>query len=80
MSAWMTNAQVRSTVRENRMFRLLIAAITAFVLAPGFAMAQGDPGKTQAIVWQFTKPGEFWFGCLIPGRFEVGMVGRIYVR
>jgi uncharacterized cupredoxin-like copper-binding protein len=37
------------------------------------------PGKTGEIVWQFTKAGEFHFGCLVPGHFEAGMVGRIRV-
>ncbi len=43
-------------------------------------MAHVEPGKTQTIVWQFTKPGEFFYGCLIPGHFEAGMVGKVTVR
>ena len=43
-------------------------------------MAHAAPGKTERIVWQFTKPGEFYYGCLIPGHFEAGMVGKIIVR
>jgi uncharacterized cupredoxin-like copper-binding protein len=43
-------------------------------------MAHVAPGKTETIVWQFTKAGEFHFGCLIPGHFEAGMVGRISVQ
>jgi len=43
-------------------------------------MAHVDPGKTQTIVWQFTKPGEFFYGCLIPGHFEAGMVGKVTVK
>jgi uncharacterized cupredoxin-like copper-binding protein len=43
-------------------------------------MAHVAPGKTAAIVWQFTKAGEFHYGCLVPGHFEAGMVGRITVR
>ena len=49
-------------------------------------MEHGDPymthvasGKTEIMVWQFTKPGEFHYGCLIPGHFEAGMIGRIRV-
>ncbi len=42
-------------------------------------MAHVAPGKTQTIVWQFTRPGEFNFGCLLPGHFEAGMVGNISV-
>ena len=43
-------------------------------------MAHVAPGKTERIVWQFTQPGEFYYGCLVPGHFEAGMVGRIVVR
>jgi len=42
-------------------------------------MVHVAPGKTGEIVWQFTKAGEFHFGCLVPGHFEAGMVGRIHV-
>jgi uncharacterized cupredoxin-like copper-binding protein len=43
-------------------------------------MAHVAPGKTENIVWQFTKAGEFYYGCLIPGHFEAGMVGKVIVR
>jgi uncharacterized cupredoxin-like copper-binding protein len=43
-------------------------------------MAHVAPGKTQPLVWQFTKPGEFYYGCLVPGHFEAGMVGKVVVR
>lgn len=43
-------------------------------------MAHVAPGKSEALVWQFTKPGEFYYGCLIAGHFEAGMVGKITVR
>ena len=43
-------------------------------------MAHVAPGKAGNIVWQFTKPGEFYFACLIPGHFEAGMIGKIVVR
>lgn len=43
-------------------------------------MAHVPPGKTERVVWQFTKPGEFYFGCLIPGHFEAGMVGKVTVN
>ncbi|MBL8516389.1 MAG: cupredoxin family protein [Betaproteobacteria bacterium] len=42
-------------------------------------MAHVSPGKKESITWQFTQPGDFMFGCLIPGHFEAGMVGRIKV-
>ena len=37
------------------------------------------PGKRGILVWQFTKPGEFHFGCLEPGHLEAGMVGKVEV-
>ena len=43
-------------------------------------MAHVAPGKTERIVWQFTKGGEFYYGCLIPGHFEAGMIGKVIVR
>ena len=43
-------------------------------------MAHVAPGKVERIVWQFTKPGEYYYGCLVPGHFEAGMVGKIVVR
>ena len=42
-------------------------------------MAHVQPGKRAEIVWQFTKAGEFHYGCLIPGHFEAGMVGKVRV-
>ena len=42
-------------------------------------MAHVQPGKQAEIIWRFTKPGEFHYGCLIPGHFEAGMVGKIRV-
>jgi uncharacterized cupredoxin-like copper-binding protein len=37
------------------------------------------PGKSGEMGWQFTKVGEFLYGCLEPGHFEAGMVGKIKV-
>ena len=42
-------------------------------------MVHVAPGKTASLVWQFTHPGEFHYGCLVPGHFEAGMVGTIKV-
>lgn len=42
-------------------------------------MAHVAPGKTATMVWQFTRSGEFHFGCLLPGHLEAGMVGNINV-
>ena len=42
-------------------------------------MAHVAPGKTQTIVWHFTKPGDFNYGCLVAGHFEAGMIGKLTV-
>lgn len=42
-------------------------------------MAHVDPGKTGTLVWTFNRAGTFDFGCLLPGHYEAGMVGRVEV-
>ena len=42
-------------------------------------MAHVAPGKQGVIGWQFTKTGEFFYACLVPGHFDAGMVGRVKV-
>lgn len=42
-------------------------------------MAHVAPGKKGEIVWTFNRAGEFDFGCLLPGHYEAGMVGKIIV-
>lgn len=43
-------------------------------------MAHVKPARTSDMVWQFTKAGEFYYGCLMPGHFEAGMVGKVIVK
>jgi uncharacterized cupredoxin-like copper-binding protein len=43
-------------------------------------MAHVAPGKEGEIVWQFTRPGEFHYACLVPGHMEAGMIARITVK
>jgi uncharacterized cupredoxin-like copper-binding protein len=43
-------------------------------------MAHVAPGKTETMTWQFTKAGEFYYGCLVPGHFEAGMLGKLIVK
>ncbi|MFC3694153.1 cupredoxin domain-containing protein [Chenggangzhangella methanolivorans] len=38
------------------------------------------PGKTDEIIWKFSKSGEFNFACLIPGHRESGMDGSVAVK
>ena len=52
---------------------------------PDMAMDEANsidlrPGETKTLLWQFTQPGEFLFGCDIPGHFQAGMVGTLRVR
>ena len=42
-------------------------------------MAHVSPGKSGEIGWRFTKAGTYYYGCLIPGHFEAGMVGKVIV-
>ena len=43
-------------------------------------MVHVAPGKTGEFGWQFTRPGTYYFGCLIPGHFEAGMIGKVVVK
>jgi len=36
-------------------------------------------GQTGEMIWRFTKAGEFYFACLMPGHYEAGMMGTIVV-
>ena len=38
-----------------------------------------QPGETGELVWRFTHAGSVDFACLIPGHFEAGMKGSIWV-
>lgn len=42
-------------------------------------MAHVAPGKSGEMGWQFTRAGEFYYGCLIPGHFDAGMMGKVKV-
>jgi uncharacterized cupredoxin-like copper-binding protein len=43
-------------------------------------MAHVEPGTTGILVWQFDKPGELYYGCLVPGHLEAGMLGTLVVQ
>jgi len=42
-------------------------------------IAHVKPGATERITWKFSKPGTFYYGCLVPGHFEAGMKGTVVV-
>ena len=43
-------------------------------------MAHVEPGETETIVWQFTRTGVFYFGCLISVQFDMEGIARIWVE
>jgi len=43
-------------------------------------MAHIAPGQHGDMGWTFTRAGEYFYGCLVPGHFDGGMVGRIVVE
>jgi uncharacterized cupredoxin-like copper-binding protein len=43
-------------------------------------MVHVAPGKRGDLTWQFTKTGEFYYACLIPGHLEAGMIAKITVK
>jgi len=49
----------------------------AKVSGPGAAHV--PPGGTARFTWQFTRPGEYYYACLVPGHFDAGMIGTIVV-
>jgi uncharacterized cupredoxin-like copper-binding protein len=42
-------------------------------------MVDVAPGSSGEIAWRFTRTGTFYYGCLEPGHFEAGMVGKVIV-
>ena len=42
-------------------------------------MAHVAPGKSGEIIWNFNRPGDFLFACLIAGHYQAGMIGKIKV-
>ena len=42
-------------------------------------MAHVAAGKEGSLVWNFNRPGDFDFACLIAGHYQAGMVGKIKV-
>lgn len=43
-------------------------------------MMEVPPGATREMGWRFTSAGDFLYGCLMPGHYEAGMVGKIVVE
>lgn len=42
-------------------------------------MAHVGAGKRGGLVWNFNRPGDFEFACLVAGHYQAGMVGKIKV-
>jgi len=43
-------------------------------------MTHVAPGKTAEMGWRFTNGGTFYYGCLVAGHFEAGMIGKVTVE
>ena len=43
-------------------------------------MVHLKPGQSGEMIWQFTKAGEFYFACLMPGHYDRGMIGKVIVE
>jgi len=43
-------------------------------------MTHVKAGGTGELVWNFNRPGQFEFACLIAGHYQAGMVGTIKVN
>ena len=43
-------------------------------------MVHVEPGKSGDMGWTFTQKGEYYYGCLVPGHFEGGMIGKVVVE
>lgn len=43
-------------------------------------MVHLKPGQSGEMIWQFTKAGEFYFACLMPGHYDGGMIGKVIVE
>ena len=39
-----------------------------------------DPGKSGEMAYTFRSAGTFYYGCLEPGHFEAGMIGKVIVQ
>src|SRR5262249_20351467 len=46
----------------------------------GDGMLRVDPGKSGEMSYTFKRAGTFYYGCLEPGHFEAGMIGKVTVR
>ncbi len=44
------------------------------------SMLSLPPGGKGELNWRFTKPGKYYYGCLLPGHFEAGMLGEVVVK
>lgn len=42
-------------------------------------MTHVKPGATGEMIWNFNRPGQFEFACLVAGHSQAGMVGKITV-
>ena len=39
-----------------------------------------EPGATAELVWRFSKANDLEYACNVPGHYQSGMLGKVYVR
>lgn len=43
-------------------------------------IAYVSPSDAGEVIWTFSRAGEFFYACLLPGHFEAGMLGKMRVE
>jgi uncharacterized cupredoxin-like copper-binding protein len=78
-SGRLPHEMVIGTTQELEEHEQLMMSYPGMVEHEGSFMVHVHTGRTGEIVWQFNKVGEFNFGCVIPGHFKAGEIGKIFV-
>jgi uncharacterized cupredoxin-like copper-binding protein len=74
----MTHEMVIGTQKELDEHAALMAKFPAMEHDEPY-MSHVSAGKKGELVWNFNRPGEFHFACLIAGHYQAGMIGKIKV-
>ena len=79
-SGRLSHEMVLGTMDDLKKRARLMKEDNAEMTLPVAHVARPAPGESARIVWQFTKAGEFYYACLVPGHFDAGEIGTIVVR
>lgn len=74
-----THEMMLGTMEELKAHAAAMAAGQAHARHGEAPMLRVHGRKAGEMAWQFTRAGEVYFGCPIPGHMEEGMVGKITV-